>query len=239
MGNLPCEHVRWISVGGTWLGGIWSWPRYQTRHLLLHFFSSSQILSNSCLQMEQQLWELSPQTSSSQAPCESCNEPDGSFFLTFWLRGAGGSACTVHLKGPDVLDVLLFFCAFVTSSWVWHALLLLFCFSSTTGCGSETLASDFSVRMFLLTKGATSALEESIRELYPSAQRCAANGLVSKMICIAGGWTKVTFEVSGSKAKLKFNQTLLRSTVLYNVAQGRCSANCTSNTADWSYWIDQ
>ena len=120
--------------------------------------------------------------------------------------GQGGQLAQ-NTEGPDVLDVLLFFCALVTSSWVWHALLLLFCFSSTTGCGSETLASDFSVRMFLLTivKGATSALEESIREYYPSAQCCAANGLVSKMICIAGGWTKVTFEVSGCKAKLKSN----------------------------------
>ena len=94
MGNLPCKYLWWISVGGTWLGGIW--PRYQTRHLLLHFFSSSQILSNSCLQMEQQLWELSPQTSSSQATCESCNEPDGSIFLTCTILASRGRGVSLH-----------------------------------------------------------------------------------------------------------------------------------------------
>ena len=90
-------------------GGIW--PRYQTRHLLLHFFSSSQILSNSCLQMEQQLWELSPQTSSSQAPCESCNEPDGSFFRTCTIlasRGRG-SACTVHFNLKALMSLTFYF----------------------------------------------------------------------------------------------------------------------------------
>ena len=40
MGNLPCEYLRWISVGGTWLGGDLTKISDSTSSFALLFFES-------------------------------------------------------------------------------------------------------------------------------------------------------------------------------------------------------